>query len=257
MSNLIDSHCHLDLAPLYSQWQTVLARAQAVGVSHCIVPAVDRAGWPRLEALAEHSGVSAAIGLHPCFAHADGDVEAMTARLAGPHPYLAIGECGLDGVAGSEPMAAQQQRCLAQLKLAQQHELPVLLHVRKAHNELLQLLNRVSLPAGGILHGFSGSLDLARQYLRHNLKLGIGGVISYPRAQKTRQTVAQLPLSAMVLETDSPDMPLCGYQGQANEPAQLPKVLAALAELRSEPSEQLAPTLLHNLHQLFPTLQPR
>ncbi|MBY5992715.1 TatD family hydrolase [Ferrimonas balearica] len=253
MTGLIDSHCHLDLEAFDADRDQVVARARQAGVTALVVPAVNCTQWAALEALAG-PGVGVALGLHPCFDHQPGDLEALAERLERPHALVAIGECGLDAVAGRAPMAEQLACCQAQLTLACQHKLPVILHVRKAHNELLGLLAHMTLPAGGVVHGFSGSLDLARQYLRHGLCLGVGGVITYERANKTRHTLAQVPIDALVLETDSPDMPLQGHQGQRNEPARLPQVLATLAELRGANPQALATQLTRNTQRLFPRL---
>ncbi len=249
---LVDSHCHLDLPPLAAQFEAVLGRARRVGVGACLIPAVQRKQWPQLEHRSAPPAVAVAIGLHPCFAHRADDLDALARRLQSPHPFVAIGECGLDKVAGVLPMTEQIALCAEQLRLAQLHELPVLLHVRQAHNELLSLLKRHPLSAGGVVHGFSGSPELAHQYLRHGLRIGVGGVITYPRAAKTRKAVAQLPVTALLLETDSPDMPLNGFQGQANEPAHLPQVLTQLAQLRSGCERELCVQLLENTRSLFP-----
>ncbi|GAA4875859.1 metal-dependent hydrolase [Ferrimonas pelagia] len=253
---LIDSHCHLDLPPLAGELDAVLARAAAQGVSGYLVPAVDRGHWPALECLSQRdASVAVAIGLHPCFAHQPDDVEHMAARLSVPHPYVAIGECGLDAIGSPLPLPQQEHLCRAQLRLAQQHELPVILHVRKAHNELLRLLNEIPLSAGGVVHGFSGSTALAQQYIKRGLKLGIGGTITYPRAAKTRAAVAALPLTSLLLETDSPDMPICGHQGETNEPARLPHILSQLARLRGCDPKELIEPLAYNVAELFPRWQ--
>ncbi|GAA5186162.1 TatD family hydrolase [Ferrimonas gelatinilytica] len=249
---LVDSHCHLDLPPLAEEYEAVLARAEKLGVQGCLIPAVQRGHWSGLERRSNLPKVAVAIGLHPCFAHRQTDLDAMAQRLQSPHPYVAIGECGLDKVSGVLPMAEQVSLCEAQLGLARRHELPIILHVRQAHNELLALLKRHPPSAGGVIHAFSGSPELAKQYLRHGLKLGIGGVITYPRAAKTRNTVAQLPADSLLLETDSPDMPLEGFQGQANEPARLPRVLSELARLRSVSENALCEQILNNTRSLFP-----
>ncbi|MFI3245312.1 MAG: TatD family hydrolase [Ferrimonas sp.] len=252
---MIDSHCHLNLPPLHTNLEGVLAAAEAVGVHHFFVPAIQRACWPQLRILNQWPQLSVAIGLHPCFAHnVEADLAAMTTQLSQPHPFVAIGECGLDGVAGQLPMPEQQALCAAQLQLAIEHHLPVLLHVRQAHNELLQLLKRHPLPAGGIVHGFSGSIELARQYVRHGLLLGIGGVCTYPRARKTQITVSQLPLSALVFETDSPDMPPLGFQGQPNQPKRLPAIIKHVAQLRQQSMGSLVAAQRQNLRALFPHL---
>ncbi len=251
---LIDSHCHLDLPAFAADRDAVLARATAAGVGAIIVPAVDRHNWDAVLALAgERQGIriGAALGLHPCFAHHPDDLDALSQRLATESGILAVGECGLDAVSGAAALPEQIRLCQAQLALACEHQLPVILHVRKAHNDMLSLLARQPLPAGGVVHGFSGSRVQAEQYWQRGLRLGVGGVITYPRANKTRQALAQMPVDALLLETDSPDMPLCGYQGERNEPARVASVLAVLAELRQCEPVALARQLTLNTQRLF------
>ncbi|MBY5921885.1 TatD family hydrolase [Ferrimonas balearica] len=251
---LIDSHCHLDLPAFDEDRDAVLTRAKKGGVGALIVPAVDRHNWDAVTALAgQRQGVriGTALGLHPCFTHQAEDIEALAERLASQPELVAVGECGLDAVSGAAPMPEQLRLCEAQLALARQHQLPVILHVRKAHNEMLTLLARHPLLAGGVVHGFSGSLVQAQQYWRRGFHLGVGGVITYPRANKTRQALAQVPVEALLLETDSPDMPLNGYQGQRNEPARVASVLTVLAELRQCDAPALGHQLTLNAERLF------
>ncbi|WP_169628120.1 TatD family hydrolase [Ferrimonas senticii] len=253
MTVLIDSHCHLDLTPLAEDLDAVLARAQAAGVGQMLIPAIDRAHWQGLEQLSVRPELQVAIGLHPVFEHdVNADIEALSARLEQPHPFIAIGECGLDKVAGRLPLTAQIELFNAQLLLANQHCLPIILHVRQAHNELLQQLKANPPLAGGIVHGFSGGIELAKQYRRFGILIGIGGVCTYPRAAKTRKMVAELPLDGFVLETDSPDMPLSGFQGQPNQPAQLPLVVAEVASLQQRSLEQVIAAQQQNWQRLFP-----
>ncbi|QIZ75937.1 TatD family hydrolase [Ferrimonas lipolytica] len=249
---MIDSHCHLDLSPLCDDVDSVLAQAAAVGVTQLLVPAVSRLHWAGLQQLSARSQVRVAIGLHPCFSHqADADIAAMTQRLESVHPFIAIGECGLDKVEGKLPLEQQLWLCQQQLLLAVKHHLPVILHVRNAHNELLQLLRAIPLPAGGVVHGFSGSFELAMQYVRHNLLIGVGGVITYERAQKTRKTVSLLPLDKIIFETDSPDMPLSGNQGKANHPHHLLNIVTAVASIRPESEQRLIHAHQKNCNSLF------
>ncbi|MBY6186285.1 TatD family hydrolase [Marinobacter hydrocarbonoclasticus] len=257
MSVLIDSHCHLDLPAFEGDRNAVLSRARQAGVTAVVVPAIGRDNWDAVIALSKATApvaIGAALGLHPCFAHQEGDLDALAARLQCEANLVALGECGLDAVAGVATMPTQLAMCEAQLQLARQHHLPVILHVRKAHNEMLTLLSRIPLPEGGVVHGFSGSLQQAEQYWRRGFRLGVGGVITYERANKTRQAVARMPAEALLLETDSPDMPLSGHQGQRNEPARVRQVLETLAALRQQPESELATQLTLNAQGLFPRL---
>src|SRR5690606_10932943 len=149
---------------------------------------------------------------------------------------VALGECGLDKL--KEVNLEQQQRLFAmQVELASELELPLIIHCCKAHNEVIALLRRHRLPAGGVIHAFSGSTQIAETYVELGFRLGIGGTITYERARKTRQAVANVPLTALLLESDAPDMPLCGRQGERNSPQYLPDIAQVLAQLRGQPLE--------------------
>lgn len=253
MIELIDSHCHLDFADFNPDRLEVLARAEAKGVRHFLVPGTGAHNWSAVLALASrHQGVHAALGIHPYFL-ADmeaGHLHLLDDYLASAPNVVAVGEFGLDKMVDF-PFEQQLQICQQQLWLAKQYNLPVILHCRKAHNELIQLLQQVKLPCGGVLHGFSGSRELGMQYIKLGFKLGIGGVITYPRAAKTRQAVSELPLASLLLETDSPDMPISGHQGRRNEPANITEVLQVLAKLRTEPEKLIAKTSFSSFCELF------
>jgi len=250
---LVDSHCHLDFADFNLDRIAVLARAKAKGVQHFLVPGIGAHNWPAVLALAsQHEGVYPALGIHPYFlASFDvGHLQLLDGYLATAKNVVAVGEFGLDKMVDF-PFEQQLQICKQQLLLAKKYNLPVILHCRKAHNELIQLLQQVKLPRGGVIHGFSGSSQLGLQYIKLGFKLGIGGVITYPRAAKTRQAASELPLTSLLLETDSPDMPISGYQGGRNEPANITEVLQTLTKLRTEPEELIAKTNLSSFIELF------
>jgi TatD DNase family protein len=137
------------------------------------------------------------------------------------------------------------------LKLAKQHDLPVILHSRRTHDQLAAALRRVPLPRRGVVHGFAGSLSQAQAFIRLGYYIGVGGTISYERAQKTRSVMAQLPLTSLLLETDAPDMPLSGYQGQPNRPERAAEVFRILCQLRPESPDDIAAHLQHNTRALF------
>ena len=139
----------------------------------------------------------------------------------------------------------------AQLQLANEHDLPVILHCRKAFSELVQLLRQQPPKMGGVYHGFSGSYQQATQLIDLGIKIGVGGTITYSRAQKTRATIAKLPLSALLLETDAPDMPVSGYQGQPNRPERLVNIVTVLAEIRGEEYAQVAQATTLTTTELF------
>lgn len=249
---VIDSHVHLDAPEFDADRAAVLAEARRIGVDGFVVPAVGFASFRALAALAAaEPDVHPAYGLHPMYLaeHADTDPERLAAWLS-DHPAVAIGECGLDFfVAGLD---ADRQRRLfdAQLRIARDAGLPVILHARKAVDEVTAMLRRVG-RLSGVVHSFSGSLDQARRLIDLGFRLGFGGPITYPRATRLRQLVANLPVEALLAETDAPDQPLCGHQGQLNAPARLPGVIRTMAELRQVPVTSLAARLDANTRSLF------
>lgn len=234
----------------------MLARARDVGVKRFIVPGTTAASWQAtLDLASSHADIFPCLGLHPYFIeeHCEEQLADLEQLLEAHPEVVAIGEAGLDY--WHSPTAKEKERQWffldAQLKLAQRFNRPVVLHVRKAMDEVIQRLRQLQLPAGGLLHAFSGSLQQAEQLVQLGFKLGLGGALTYPRAKKLRQVAAQLPESALLLETDSPDMPLQGRQGQRNEPAYLPQVFQVLVELRHADAQSLARRLETTAADLF------
>ncbi|TKB49270.1 TatD family deoxyribonuclease [Ferrimonas sediminicola] len=252
---LIDSHCHLDFPQFDGDRAEVLGRAYQAGIHGAIIPSVGPENWARvIDTCRQHPRLWFALGFHPCFASSDsvGQLNRLQSLLdANPRNLVAVGECGLDGVASALPMDQQQRLCLEQMALANRFRLPVIFHIRKAHHHLFSLLDREPLKAGGVVHGFSGSLEVAREYLRRGLYLGVGGVITYQRASKTRAAIQGVPLERLLLETDSPDMPPCGYQGLRNEPARCLLVLQELCHLLDLSSVAVVKKLSENHVRLF------
>lgn len=250
-----DTHCHLDFPAFDADRDALLSGARARGIQRIVIPGVTAEQWPRLGRLAECSdSLQFGLGLHPWFlsAHQDVHLDCLDAELARSQA-VAVGEIGLHGPSGN--LARQIDLLEAQLELARRHELPVILHQVGAHNELVRSLKRVRPTRGGVLHAFAGSFEMAQEYRRLGLHLGIGGVLTYPRAGRTRRTVASLPADALLLETDAPDMPLCGFQGVRNSPLQIPSVFRALCAVRggTDTAEraELAAQLERNASRLF------
>lgn len=247
---LIDSHCHLDFPVFAPVRDQVIARARRAGVCQVVVPAVQAAFFQRQQQLQCRypDFIHLAFGLHPCFRHTSDSLAALESLL-NSGTAVAVGEIGLDFYHPQADRSGQMILLKAQLKLAKKHRLPVLLHVRKAHDEVLKMLRELQFSHGGIVHAFSGSVQQAQRYIERGFLLGVGGALSYDRAQRLRRVVSALPLTALALETDAPDMPLQGFQGQMNEPAQVARVFATLIQLRSETPAQVADTLQHNLQR--------
>ena len=255
MHRFVDTHCHFDFPPFTGDEEQSIAKAAEAGVQAIIVPSVEAAYFSRvLDLSTHHPALYAALGLHPIVIerHRDEDIERLDeiVQTAGDK-LVAIGEIGLD-LYREEPHFERQQTILdAQLRLAKRHDLPVILHSRRTHDKLAMHLKRIDLPRKGVVHGFSGSLQQAQRFIELGYKIGVGGTITYPRASKTRDVMAQLPLSALLLETDAPDMPLNGFQGQPNRPEQAARVFATLCELRKEAEEAIASALLENTRSVF------
>lgn len=234
---LYDTHCHLDVEEFDADRDAVIARARSAGVSDFLVPAIHRDEWPALIALCRReTDCHPALGLHPVYLarHRPEHVAELDAWLDRERP-LAVGEIGLDFALKQLDSAAQQRLFDAQLVLARDHDLPVILHCRKAHDAMLAALKRTRV-RGGICHAFNGSLQQGQVYIELGFKLGFGGMLTYPRSSKLRRLAAELPLESLVLETDAPDLTVSSHQYQRNSPEYLPEVLAALAEVR-----QMAP----------------
>ncbi len=249
---LIDAHCHLDFAAFDDDRQAMFERAHSAGVGHFVVPATTRESWPRVAALGAHDDVSIALGLHPAFmeCHGEGDVEALAQALDAHPEAVALGECGID--ARFENTLDAQWRLLdAQLKLAKARRLPVVLHCVHANDKLGKRLRQLDLPARGLIHAFAGSADQAQRFIDLGFVVGLGGATTYPRAQRLQRAVAALPDTGYVLETDSPDMPLCGFQGRRNEPARLARVAEGIAELRGQSVAEVTAHSAANTRRLF------
>jgi len=249
---LIDSHCHFDTAAFEHDREQALARARDRGVYAQIVPAIKQAWWPGIKAVcAAHSDLHPAYGLHPMFMqeHAEAHLLELEQWLNDEHP-VAVGECGLDFFIEAPNKAGQQRIFEEQLALARQHKLPVIIHARRAVEEVLNTLRRYP-GLRGVLHSFSGSLQQARRLIDMGFFLGFGGPVTYPRAKRLRRLVCELPIEGIMLETDAPDQPDIHHRGQRNEPARLEIVLETISQLRGEPPEAIAEATTRNAKTLF------
>jgi TatD DNase family protein len=233
---LIDTHCHLDIGEFAPCFNEVLLAARVAGVGEIVLPGVIQEGWDRLMSLcSEDEGLHAAPGLHPLYLanHRPHHLEEL-AELAMQGGLIAIGEIGLDYYPEAVDRRAQQQLFERQMDIARSEHLPLLLHVRKAHDQVLATLRRKKFPHGGIIHAFNGSYQQACHYIKLGFGIGICGTITYERARKIRRVAMELPETSLVLETDAPDIPLADHRGESNLPKYLPGILASLAALRGE-----------------------
>lgn len=249
---LVDSHSHFDAAEFDADRAAAHARAVAAGVVAQIVPAVDAAGWPKLrQTCAGLPGLWPAYGLHPMYldAHRPEHLPALRAWIERERP-LAVGECGLDYFVEGLDAEAQSFYFDGQLRLAREFDLPVIVHARRAVDAVIAAIRRIG-GLRGVVHSFSGSAEQAAQLHRLGFLLGIGGPVTYARANRLRELVAGMPLEQLLLETDSPDQPGATHRGQRNEPAHLLEVLDAIATLRKVPRDDIAAATRDNAVRLF------
>lgn len=276
----VDTHCHLDAPELTPDALAVRQRATQQGVVHCIIPAVEFANFNIVRALAHAGGDSYCLGIHPLYVQRAGpqDLSALDAALTEHHAdprLVAVGEIGLDYFVPelqTSPLRERQETFYrAQLKLAKKHNLPVVLHVRKSADQLLKALREVGGSGGsgrawsGIAHAFNGSEVQAQEFIKLGFKLGFGGAVTFERALQLRHLAQTLPLDALVLETDAPDIPphwlyttaqerATGASQGRNEPGELPRIAQVVAQLRGMPLEALAQATCANACSALPRL---
>ena len=271
----IDSHCHLDAAEFDLDRDAVRSAARQVGVGLCVIPAVERSNFLTVQALAHRFGDAYALGIHPLYVKTaqDDDLDRLDAALQQHRDdprLVAVGEIGLDLFVPelcAAPLRDRQQHFyLTQLKLARKYGLPVLLHVRRSVDQVLKGLRDVARNNWhGIAHAFNGSAQQAQGFIDLGLKVGFGGALSYDRALQLRRLATSLPLDAIVLETDAPDMPPhwlyktrqereAGETQGINSPAELPRIAAVLADLRGLSVAELAAATTRNALAALPKL---
>ncbi|WP_153100708.1 TatD family hydrolase [Paraburkholderia hayleyella] len=241
----IDTHCHLDAAEFDADREAVAAAARAVGVARIVIPAVARANFDVVRTLAQRlDGAAYALGIHPLFTPQAQEIDLdvlrrqIEASLDDPC-FIGLGEIGLDFFVPGLDVARQQFFYEAQLALAREFALPVICHVRKAQDQVLKGLRRYGIQCG-IAHAFNGSFQQARAFIDQGMHLGMGGNVTFERALQIRRLAAQLPLDALVLETDSPDIAPAWRYRQRNTPDQIPAIGACLARLRALDDTSLA-----------------
>ncbi len=256
---LIDTHCHLDAPEFDADRAAVLERAFAAGVQAIVVPAVAPSNHEAVRALAARDRrVVYALGIHPLFVGqaSDDDLGALRARVAASvddERLVGIGEIGLDFFVEGHDRERQQRFLAEQLRIARDFELPVVLHVRRAHDVVLAQLRRVR-PLAGIAHAFNASPQQARQFLDLGFALGFGGAMTYDRALRIRRLAGELPAHAHVLETDAPDIAPEWIARGRNEPAELARIADAFAQLRSIPRERALAETAANAMRVLPRL---
>lgn len=253
INEIIDTHCHLDLEQFQNDLDGILNRSRSGGVCDFVIPGYIESGWNGILTLCSRRPcLHPSLGLHPIYLdhHQPGNVTELR-ELSRRKKLVAIGEIGLDFQRGMERFEEQQELFEQQLAIADEADLPVLLHVRKAHDQVLATLRRSHFSKGGIVHAFNGSRQQADHYIKLGFKLGYGGTLTYDRAKRIRKLAVELPLNSIVLETDAPDIPLADRRGYANSPEYLPEILGVLASLRPESEQEIAAQTTINARQVL------
>ncbi len=249
---LIDSHCHLDASEFDADRTAVVERARAAGVQAQVVPAVTAASWPKLREVCQQApGLYPAYGLHPMFLadHRPEHLGQLREWVERERP-CAIGECGLDFFVEGLDAETQQDYFIGQLKLARDFDLPVIVHARRAVDAVITAIRRIG-GLRGVVHSFPGSPEQAAQLDKLGFLLGLGGPLTYDRAQRLQRLVREMPLEQLLLETDAPDQPDAGIRGQRNEPARLSVIARHVAALRGTDVETVARLTSENARRLF------
>jgi len=272
MAVFVDTHCHLDAPEFGAEMPRIRARAASLGVGLCVIPAVAAFNFAAVRELAHRQGDAYALGIHPMCTgqavdeHLD-ELDAELARRRDDPRLVAVGEIGLDFFVEGLDADRQAKFFHTQLQLARKHELPVIIHVRRSVDKVLKHLRQVA-PGQrwhGIAHAFNGSEQQARACIDLGLKLGFGGAVTFERALQLRRLASTVPLDAIVMETDSPDIqPRWIYRTQAqrdagepqgrNEPGELPRIAEVVAHLRGMPVEALAEATTLNAVAALPRL---
>ena len=259
----IDTHCHLDAHEFGGEQGAVAGRAAMQGVSWIVIPAIESGNFSIVAQIAaQQSNCAYGLGIHPIYVPQSSDEDLAALRAAIPAAlndprFVAIGEIGLDFFIPAlceKPMREKQEHFFSeQLKIARDFDLPVLVHVRRSQDIVLKHLRRITV-GRGIAHAFNGSFQQAQEFIKLGFKLGFGGAMTFTRALQIRRLAAELPLDALVLETDAPDISPSWLHPEKNSPDQLPRIGAVLAELRNTGIEEIARATSHNAGVVMPRL---
>lgn len=254
---LIDSHCHFDFPEFDNQRDSLWKSANNNGIQSLIIPSVSPEYWARARQLTQDfPGLYWAAGLHPWWCETYyqsstfSELESLLASVITDPRCVAVGETGLDAIKGGR-LDLQKQSVEMHLRIAKTFSKPIILHAHKTQPELFMQLKPYLQHIRGVVHAFSGSYEQAKHWVDAGFYLGVGGVITYERANKTREAIKKIPLDAILLETDAPSMPLAGEQGKINTPLQLMAVAKCLADLKQESIETIACITTKNATELF------
>ncbi len=241
MLELVDTHCHLDIPDFDRDRAELIARCRAGGMRAILVPGINCATWEHLRSeCARDDLLYPAFGMHPCYM-AEHRLEHLTQlEQFLQQGAVAVGEIGLDTFHGDADFSQQLELFAAQVAVARNHRLPLILHARKTHDQILKVLRQQKFSCGGVVHAFSGSLQQAQYFNELGFAVGFGGGATYDRAQKLRSILRALPLEYVVLETDAPDIPPSFARGENNTPFNLFRIAEILAEVLQMPVAELA-----------------
>lgn len=249
---LVDTHSHLDAPEFDPDREAVIKRARAAGVTRQVLPAVEAASWPKLRAICRtNPGLFPAYGLHPMYlpAHRPAHLVELRDWIERERP-VAVGECGLDFFVEGLDLREQATYFEQQLRLARDFDLPVIVHARRAVDQVIASIRRFG-PLRGVVHSFPGSREQADRLYALGFLVSLGGPVTYERANRLRKLVAGLPIEMLMLETDSPDQPDAGIRGHRNEPARITAILDVVAQLRGEAADAVASATSLNAERLF------
>jgi len=253
---LIDTHCHIDFEAFDHDRESVLERALNASVHDIIVPGVAKSSWLRtISVCSEYPQCHLALGLHPIFIdeHQPQHLSLLN-KLVPEHKPIAIGEIGLDYFLKTLDKEKQRAFFRKQLVLAEKHQLPVIVHNRKAHDDAIAILREIG-GHGGIIHAFNGSIQQAEKYIEMGFLLGFGGMLTYARSSKLRRLVRTLPVDRIVLETDSPDMTVAQHRGKRNKPEYIPLILQAMADIKNMTAPEVARITTQNVQSIWPQMR--
>ncbi|MFT5235334.1 MAG: TatD DNase family protein [Shewanella sp.] len=253
--NIIDSHAHLDFADFDTDRNALFQSMKRVGIQTAIIPGVSPAHWDKQLHIAAQYSCPYALGIHPWFCDKDFsnalcELDKLISETGQNSRFIAIGECGLDKLHKGD-WEVQLKVFEHQLMLAKSLNLPVILHVVRAHNEMITLLQHYKLARGGVVHGFYGSQELANEYVKLGYKLGIGGLILNSDAKKLKDCITQISLNSIIVETDSPAMSPKNAPVKRNTPHILPLIIDEIAKLKNKSSVLVRERVFDNVTQLF------
>jgi TatD DNase family protein len=249
---LVDSHSHFDAPEFDTDRDAALARARSAGVTRQVVPAVTASTWPKLRDVCTlDAGLFPAYGLHPMYLaeHRPEHLDELRAWIERERP-VAIGECGLDFFVDGLDADEQRRYFDGQLQLAREFDLPVIVHARRAVDAVIAAIKRIG-TLRGVVHSFPGSPEQARQLWQLGFMIGLGGPVTYERANRLRTLARTMPLEFLLLETEAPDQPDAGIRGQRNEPSRLSVVRDVIAALREQSPDEIATATTRNAERLF------